>query len=272
MSIITISRGTFSGGSKLASCLADNLGYRILSWELLVEAAEQYGVRHDDLRKGLEKAPRFWDRFRIDKQIYLAVVAAALCREAREGNLVFHGHAGHLLLQGVDQVLRVRVIAPMEMRVEVAMAAEGMERREALDSIEARDAERKSWTRFIYGVEWTDPALYDLVINLEHVSIEAACDLVRDLAELPEYQMTEEGLRRIDDLFLANHVRAKLFLNPTIAAVASKIQVKAEAGEVYLSGVLPDGRYLQKVLDTCESLPEVDKLHAAWLGSYTQPT
>ena len=44
MSIITISRGTFSGGRDLAECLAQKLGYPCISREVIVEAAERYGA------------------------------------------------------------------------------------------------------------------------------------------------------------------------------------------------------------------------------------
>ena len=44
MSIITISRGTFSGGKAIAECVAENLGYACVSREILSDAAETYGV------------------------------------------------------------------------------------------------------------------------------------------------------------------------------------------------------------------------------------
>jgi hypothetical protein len=44
MPIITISRGTFTGGKKLAGCLSELLKYPCISREVLAEAGEQYGV------------------------------------------------------------------------------------------------------------------------------------------------------------------------------------------------------------------------------------
>ena len=42
MAIITISRGTMSGGKKLAELLCQRLGYQCISREIIVEAAEKY--------------------------------------------------------------------------------------------------------------------------------------------------------------------------------------------------------------------------------------
>ncbi len=271
MSIITISRGTLSGGQRLAGCLARSLDYRLISREVLAEAAHRYGVHEEDLARGLEQPPSFWDRFGIERQIYLTVIRATLCQLVREDNVVYHGHAGHLLLQGVDHVLRVRVIAPLAYRVKAAMTTQGVDEKGAEAYIQRRDQERISWTRFLYGAEWRDPSLYDLVINLEKVTIEAACNLIVCMVERPEFRMTPESLRQLEDLYLASHVKARLFLNPKIGAAAAKIDVTATAGAVHLAGVLPGESILADVVATCRSLSEVKEVRADWLGSHVQP-
>lgn len=57
MATITISRDTFSGGQSLAECVAERLGYRCLSRELLLEAARQYGVLEERLSEALTRRP-----------------------------------------------------------------------------------------------------------------------------------------------------------------------------------------------------------------------
>jgi len=59
--IITISRGTFSGGTDLAECLSHRLGYPCVSREVISEAAERYGVSQAALRGALGRAPSFRD-------------------------------------------------------------------------------------------------------------------------------------------------------------------------------------------------------------------
>lgn len=60
MSIITISRGSLSGGQELAERVARRLGYRCISREVLVEAAAKFGVPELKLSEYLEKMPGFW--------------------------------------------------------------------------------------------------------------------------------------------------------------------------------------------------------------------
>ncbi len=271
MAIVTISRGTFSGGSRLASCLGTALGYRVISREVLAEAAQEYGVLEETLLEGLRDAPSFWERFRIDRRIYLTVITAAACRIVRDDNVVYHGHAGHFLLPDVDHILRIRVIAPLHARAAEAMASHGFDRDEAEEYIRNLDEQRASWTRFLYGVDWQDPTLYDIVLNLEKITIEAACQLIAEIVARREFAQSPDGARKLADHHLVAHVRAKLFLNPKIAAAADRIDVTASDGEVELSGLLPDERIREHVLATVEAIPEVTSIRSEWLGSHLEP-
>ena len=107
MSIIAISRGTFSGGEALAKRVAERLGYPCLSRETNLEAAAKtYGVPAADLVAAMEKRPPFWQRVLGERTTHLMFVRAALCEHAQADNLVFHGLVGHLLLPGISHVVR----------------------------------------------------------------------------------------------------------------------------------------------------------------------
>lgn len=268
MAIITISRGSLSGGRALARCLAGGLGYRIVSREELVqEAAQRYGVDETQLQKGLEEGPRFWDRFRVDRRLYVSVAQAALCRLVAGDNVVYHGHAGHLLLRGVTHVLRARIIMPMNQRIPLAVREHGLAEGAAEGFIRKRDEERASWTRFLYGIEWGDPVLYDVTLNLERLSIDDACAVLAGMTERKLFDVTDETRRELADLELASHTHATLFLNPKVSAAAAKIEIKARDGVVHLSGILPGADILEDVLTTCRDLPEVRAVRAEWLGA-----
>src|SRR5208337_2085370 len=98
MAIITISRGTFSGGKMLAECLSQKLGYSCIDRDVLAEKAATARVSQHDIRAALEAPPAFPGRFNHKRYLYLALVQAALTDEVRSGEAVYHGLAGHLLL------------------------------------------------------------------------------------------------------------------------------------------------------------------------------
>jgi len=267
MAIITISRGTLSGGTRFARCLGRTLGYRVISREDLVATASKlYGIDEERLHRGLTRGPSFLERFRVDRATYLSVARATLCRMVQDDNTVYHGNAGQFLLEGVGHVFRLRIIAPMEARIEAARSEYDLDREEAIAFIEARDAERRSWTRYLYGIEWGDPSLYDLVINMEKVSFETACHMVEAAVAEGELVPSAEDIQRLRDLELAAHVKASLFLDPRIGAVAAGIEVVASKGVVQLKGILPGARYVDAAVARCQALPEVESVEAEWLG------
>jgi cytidylate kinase len=255
MAIITISRGTFSGGEALAIRLGERLGYRVLSREVLAEAAVAYGVSESELAEAMGTGPGLWDRFLHGRRLYLAYVQATLCDEAAGDKVVYHGHAGHLLLRGVRHVLRVRLIAPLEHRIDQMCKRKGLSRDEAAAHIARVDRERERWTRFLYGVDWHDPSLYDLVLNLEHLDTEAACSAVVATIGHPQFQPDAESLRAFADLHLASRVRAVLAANADTAF--ADVEVRASAGVVEIEGKLVDPRLVDVVVEKARAVSGV---------------
>jgi hypothetical protein len=143
MPIITISRGTFSGGEALAHAVAERLRYRCISREDLMTVAPAYGVPAEECAAAMAKRPSLLHRVLGDQTIYLAVMQAALCERARGDHLVYHGHLGHLLLPGIAHVLSVRVIADQESRLQAIERQHHLGWREAVAHLERVDKERR---------------------------------------------------------------------------------------------------------------------------------
>jgi cytidylate kinase len=259
MSVITISRGTFSGGKILAECLADKLGYRCIDREVIVEKAAAHGVSQDELRGALEKPPSFLDRFRHRKYIYLALIQAALAEEVRTDKAVYHGNAGHLLLKGGIPVLRTRIIAPMDFRLKMAMDRLKLSRGEALAYIQKMDQDRKKWTQYLYGVDWGDPALYDIVINLEYVDVSEACDIIANITKDRCFEFTPECQSAMDDWALSSRVRANLAINPPTEDL--EVEVTSHDGKVRVKGKLATADQIKEVERVVLKIPGVADLN-----------
>jgi len=255
MPIITISRGTFSGGKDLAECLSDNLGYPCLSREVIAEAAEQYGVSQADLGAALARAPSFRDRVSRDRDKYLAYIRAVLCQHARAGRLIYHGNAGHHLLAGIRHVIRVRVIADIRYRIDAAMRQLNLSSRQAETHILKVDEERRKWTRFLYGVEWEDASNYDVVLNLEFLGVAGACKLVTRLAELEMFQRTEESQAAMEDLALASLVSAALARDPR--TTHGEFRVSARSGTVTVDGIVRQQQTADSVAEVASAVEGV---------------
>jgi cytidylate kinase len=234
VSIITISRGTFSGGKALAESLRRRLGYRCIDRDLIVERAAGQRASQHELRAALEESPSLLGRFSHKRYLYLTLIQSALTEELRAGSAIYHGLTGHLLLREARGILRLRVIAPLEFRIRMARERLNISRSEAIAHIEKMDQDRRKWAQFLYGVDWADPALYDMVVNLEQVTIEQAGTTVAALIENGCCEYTPECRESMDALALASRVKAALALSPSTSNL--EVEVHAQGASVRVSG------------------------------------
>jgi cytidylate kinase len=249
MTMITISRGTFVGGKALAERLAERLGYSCLSREqALTHAADEYGIAKEDLDAALTEPSVLWEQLPGKRIAYLKCITAIILQSAEQGNLVYHGHAGHLLLRGISHVLRVRVVADMEFRIRAAMERLKVTRDKAIGEMERLDNKRRKWIKFLYGIEWEDPHLYDVVLNLERLTIEGACETIIRMTDLDEFKISDDSRKALEDVTLGSRVWAALAKNDMTRKGA--VKVSAEGGRVTIEGSVGS----QKVVD---AIPEV---------------
>ena len=247
MSVITISRGSFSGGVMLADSLSEELQYRCVDRDAIVKRATAgCGISQEELRNALEKPPSFLERLRHKRYVYLAVIQAALTEEVRDGKVVYHGHAGHLLLKGGGPVFRVRIIAPMEFRISMAQQRLGLGRREVIAYIQKVDEERKRWAHYLYGVDWSDASLYDMVINLEYVDLNQASDMIVNAVRRQKcFQFDDRCRAAMYDLARASRVKANLALDPATSGL--ELEITADGGEVRIRGKISSVDQIEEI-------------------------
>lgn len=235
MPIITISRGTLSGGEALANLLSGKTGYPVIGLEVIKDAATRFGISESAISKQLSQGPRVIERLAGDKRrVYVSAVQSALAERALQGDFIYHGLAGHFLLLEVPNVLKVRLVAPLPYRVKSVMEKKGFTEEEAIKYIENVDEKRKQWTRFLYDVDWTDPMLYDVVINLDQVTLDTACGLILYTLDQPEFKDSPEKRNAVRDFALSCQVKARLALDERTRGVETAVEAKE--GNVFVRG------------------------------------
>ncbi|MHC4401377.1 MAG: cytidylate kinase-like family protein [Planctomycetota bacterium] len=254
MSIITISRGSYSFGKEVAEKVARKLDYECVSRDVLIEASEEFNVPEIKLLHAIRDAPSFFDRFTFEKEKYLAYFRAALLGHFQKGNVVYHGLAGHFLVKDVSHVLKVRILAEMEDRVKAVKEREGMtSEQEALRAVKHIDEARRKWSLHISGIDTNDPSLYDLVIHIKKLSTDDAAEVICHTVGLDRFQPTTESQQAMDDLVLATRVRASLVES------YPRVSVTAKVGAVYvgLEGAKPSER--TEIQEAVGQIPGVKK-------------
>lgn len=187
MAAITISRELGSLGSQIAQHVADHLGYRAVWRKIINEAARRSGAPEVALAE-IDELGLLGVRPSYKAScIYHQAVGQILEELANEGDVVIVGRAGQVILHGRPDVLHVRVTAPLELRIERIVAADGISREAARARVEDSDRNRSRHLRRHYHVDWSDPTLYDLVLNTERLTVPAATALIAEaLSHIPQ--------------------------------------------------------------------------------------
>ena len=234
MSIITISRGSFTGGKAVAEALSAKLGYPCISKEIIFDAADEFGIPEEKLVATFEKPPKSWKQTPSKRIDHLSYVRYELLKRAKNEDLVFHGYAGHLLLGDISHVIRVRVIADMEYRIRIAMEKDNLTRKEAFSIITKQDKQSRKWVKFLYGIDWEHPSLYDVVINLERTDIEGAVAIIEKMTQLDHFKHTAASRKAFNDQLLNSRVWAALIKDERTCS--SNVRITANNGEIAITG------------------------------------
>ncbi len=231
---LLVSRGTMSGGANIASCLSAHGGVHCLTREDLITKVNTYGELATRVAAVISRADRDYKQFSDLRRPYLIFMRRALLQYTRAGRLAYFGYSGHLLLPRLAHLVRVRLIAPLEVRVSRTCRVLGMREAEARDHIRSTDTERLQWARMMYGVDLRDPAGYDLCVNLERWTQRGACELLVSIFEQAEFQPTPESVAQLENERLATEVLAALVANPETREL--EMQAVAAYGAVRLVG------------------------------------
>lgn len=210
MSIITISRGSYSRGKEVAEKLAAKLHYECVSRDVVLEACAEFNIPEIKLVRALHDAPSVLERFHHGKERYLSYFQYALLKHLQQDNIVFHGLAGHYLLQHIPHVLKVRIIADMDDRVKEEMARENISAKKALYVLKKDDEERRKWGLHIHGTDTWDSRLYDMVLHINTLTVDDVVQILFETVQKSIFRTTEESRAKMDHFALTAKVHSML--------------------------------------------------------------
>ncbi len=260
MAIITISREMGSGGIPISHKAAEKLGYTLVDGEAIAKVAHEYGLTLEALEKADEKPPPFVEKLDEQVAVDLYLIDLIVLEYALQGNVIIYGRGGQDLLKDIESVLRVRVIAPFEDRVERWAEREWLDPDLARVLVRKSDQQRAGFIKYYFDRDWTDPLGYDLVINTLHLSEETAvkliCDGVKD-KNLTEMKGTSK--KTLSDLIIRKRVEIAVLSLEKVDGHHVTIQV--QDGLVTLAGHIHSEPERQSVLAAASSAKGVRQVH-----------
>lgn len=237
MKWITVSRKMGTHGSELAKRVASELGYRFYDTKAINHMAQELGFL-GSVREIDEKVPSIFDRlFSHKPMVYLERLYSVIYEAAKQGDAVFLGRGSYILLRDFPCALHIRVTASREHCIRTLMD-QGLNHESAARAIKRSDDERSGFVKFAFGVDWEDPGRYDLVLNMDKLSLNLAVSTVLHMVRSPEMsEASHEAIHSLETMGLASRAEAALVEATFGHGFAPSLSVAVvEPGKVRVSG------------------------------------
>ncbi|MEZ6138501.1 MAG: cytidylate kinase-like family protein [Pirellulaceae bacterium] len=182
---VALSRETGALGSEVAERIADRLNWDLLDSRIVDYMEEQYGTPRC-LLQSVDERHENWTSSIFTSRIgglgfsettHSHRVAKLLLLAASKANVVIVGRGGQFILPR-SKGLSVRIVAPMDFRIQQVMLERRIGERDARRHIIATDHDRHEYIRCHFGKNVSDPHHYDLVLNVGDITIDGAADMI----------------------------------------------------------------------------------------------
>ena len=186
MHAVTISREYGSGGGEVAARLAQRLEWQLVDHQIVAEAARELDTHETVVQAHDEHAASVFSRLfgwpfpttSQDTQAYHEKLHHLVESAANAGHVVIVGRGGQVLLANRRDVLHVRVVAPLELRVAYVVNREGLDTDAARRRVQEKDRARARYAQTQFHSQSDDPHLYDLVINTAVLDLDSVVDQI----------------------------------------------------------------------------------------------
>lgn len=258
MPVLFLSRGTMSGVQNLVEQFSACSGMRCISREDLIEVISKCGDWAIKVIRQLSEATSAYDQFSKLRRPYIVLMRQALLGEIYKDNILYHGFSGHLLLPRIQHNIRVRIDAPIELRVPPTMEHLGCDEESAKNYIREMDEQRVRWGRFTYGRDIRDPLLYDINFNLGNMPMKVVCDILKALLSEPDLQATAKSQKQVEQLLKSTNVEAALVCDSRTRNFEIHAQVQNES--IHLLGPYLDDEQISLVTEIARKTAMLNKI------------
>lgn len=201
MAVITLSRHFGAGGKTLGNMLAKKLQYvyidddilklivfKSLSSDWMAMLEKEYGGNFLEWISSLPPKDHFKSIFDEKKEDVsetcpLDILQRVMQQIVEEGNAVIVGRGGQYLLQDQIDVFHVLMVADLEDRVQFMEERYHLSLKKALHVVNYQDKRRQNFYRFMGKLDYDQPDIYHLVLNMSKLTLDRACELLAVLVK-----------------------------------------------------------------------------------------
>jgi cytidylate kinase len=196
--LITISRQYATNGILIARQIAERLDLHLYDRELVDEVAHQMQLNPTIIPQLYQAASSSVHSLLLEWRMstslpqYVRYLRKAVRRIAEEGNAVIVGRGANFLLDDAE-ALKIRLVAPVELRAAIFRAGNDISEDEAIKIIQQRDRERVNFVKAAFKYDVDDPQHYDLMLNLRCLTPDQATEMILKAIEARRQSCGEAG-------------------------------------------------------------------------------
>lgn len=184
--VISISRESGSGGSRIARKLADELKMDLIGGHIIQHVAESAKMSRKVIESLDEKAVPLRDTWlsalfeakHLWPDQYLGHLTKVIGTVGAYGDAIVMGRGAQYILPQ-ESTFKVRIIAPLEDRIQNTMRDFKLTREQAESYVVKTEADRRAFIRKYFHADVTDPIQYDISINTHWIGMEAASYMIQ---------------------------------------------------------------------------------------------
>ncbi|MCA9170087.1 MAG: cytidylate kinase-like family protein [Planctomycetales bacterium] len=182
---LAISRELGTGGGEIASLVAQSLDWEVMDREIIDYMVEKYGTPRELVNYFDEKHTSWLEEVfdswikgqRFTESTYVHRLTRLLLLAANHGKVVIVGRGAAFLLPR-SRGLSVRIVAPLDYRIEQVKRMRDATEKDARRLIEDSDRQRAEFIKSHFHHDACNVHEYDLVVNVEKIDPSDAVDLI----------------------------------------------------------------------------------------------
>jgi cytidylate kinase len=186
-----ISRELGSGGVEISQRVAEKLGWQHYDREIIEAIASRTQARQELVARFDEHFRGEWETYLynlftnqlLNNTQYMTLLTKVLLSIAQYGNAVILGRGANFILPP-EKGVRVRVVAPLDVRVGRLMETKGYDGKAAGQAIAEQDKARHDFLQHHFRCRLEEACRYDVVLNTGQIGLATAADLIVELAAI----------------------------------------------------------------------------------------
>jgi hypothetical protein len=237
MAILTTSRQLGSGNREIRQTIVSWLGYQSVDKQKLLDEIRPLGRNWQRWAEELDRScPSIWEKYDWSFKGFGALVRSILLNYALKDNVCLTGRGANFLLENIPNAFRIRIVAPMDQRIERIAKSESVSRETAEWMAEKGDRDSVGFVQALYGKNITNPKHYDVVFDSGVKSVDEIAMEVKEALLARDSLKTETSQKILKMRSLAATIKAAIFTEPRL--YIPTLDVESSGTELVLRGVV----------------------------------